>query len=170
MRRIRFMASTLLLLAGISANAADGSALTQEIEQADQALFHAIFDKCDSAAVADMVTDDFEFFHDKWGQIAKSKDEFVKIIRDGCERQRAGTDFKASRELTPSTLKVYPMEKYGALEFGEHAFFKIDAKGKRTPTEHARFAQLWRLDAGKWRLSRVFSYAHVDNVAPGVAR
>jgi hypothetical protein len=40
----------------------------------------AIFVECDARAVSTMVTDDFEFFHGKWGQIAKSRDEFVKAM------------------------------------------------------------------------------------------
>ena len=61
-----------------------GPAQTQqqfdEIAAADQALFSAFFDRCDIAALATMVTDDFEMFHDKNGFMAKSGKEFLDGI------------------------------------------------------------------------------------------
>ena len=72
--------------------AGDGDSLQAQIAVADGRLFAAVFDDCDAGAVSAMITDDFEFFHDKWGQIAKSREEFVKAIQGGCDRQKAGTD------------------------------------------------------------------------------
>jgi ketosteroid isomerase-like protein len=155
------------LLSSPATRAADGDSLQAEIAVADGKLFAAIFDNCEASAVSAMVTDDFEFFHDKWGQIAKSRDEFVKAIQGGCDRQRQGTDFKAERRLVPNSLVVYPMKGYGALEVGEHEFFRLEADGRKTPTEHARFTQLWRFQSGKWMLARVISYAHVEGPRPG---
>jgi hypothetical protein len=144
--------------------------LTASVRAADSALFTAIFDACDVGAVAAGVSEDLEFFHDQWGQIAKSRDEFVKIIAGGCQRQKEGTDFKASRRLIESTLVVYPMKGYGAVEIGEHQFFKLEADGSLTPTEFAKFTQLWREEHGKWVLARVFSYAHTKGLRPGGER
>ena len=100
------------------------------------------------------------------GQIAKTKDEFVKNIDGGCQRQRQGTDFKASRRLIPGTFVVYPMKGYGAIEMGEHQFFKVGADGSVTPTEYAKFTQLWHQVNGRWLLARVLSYAHTDGSRP----
>ncbi len=160
-----FAMALLAALAGTAA-AADDGALRREIEAADAALFAAVFDRCDPQAVAAMVTDDFEFFHDKWGQIAKTKADFVKAIAGGCERQRQGTDFHARRRLVPGTLAVFPMKSYGALEMGEHEFFRVEKDGSLKPTEYARFAQLWRQQGGQWLLARVISYDHVDGPRP----
>ncbi len=142
--------------------AQDSRGLRMQIAEADQALFRAIFDDCDPEALKGLVTDDFEFYHDKWGQIARSKDEFVKAIRGLCERQRAGTDFKGRRVLVKESLEVYPMKGYGAIESGRHDFFKVEPGKPDVPTEKARFTHLWRLDNGKWLLARVLSYDHVD--------
>lgn len=140
----------------------------EQVEAADSALFRAVFDDCDPDAVAGLVTDDFEFYHDKWGQTARSKDDFVKAIRGLCERQRAGTDFKARRVLVPGSLQVFPMKGYGALEMGRHDFFKREEGKPDVPTEHALFANLWKLDKGRWLLARTLSYDHVDE--PGLAK
>ncbi len=154
-----------LALAAATASAQDARPLPTQIAEADRALFRAIFEDCDPEALKGLVTDDFEFYHDKWGQIARSKAEFVKAIQGLCERQRAGTDFKGKRVLVKESLEVFPMKGYGAVESGRHDFFKVEPGKPDVPTEKARFTHLWRLDNGKWLLARVLSYDHVD--APG---
>jgi ketosteroid isomerase-like protein len=157
---------TLMLCLLMSAGGVKAQAMRGEIIAADRALFAAVFDACDADAVGARVTDDFEFFHDKWGQIAKSKDEFVAAIGASCDRQRQGTDFRARRELVLSTLRVHPMQNYGALQTGQHAFFRIEKDGRLTPTEHARFTHLWMRSGDRWLLARVISYDHVDGPLP----
>lgn len=151
-----------LALAAATAAAQDPRPLPTQIAEADQALFRAIFDDCDPEALKSLVTDDFEFYHDKWGQIARSKAEFVKAIQGLCERQRAGTDFKGRRVLVKESLEGFPMKGYGAIESGRHDFFKVEPGKPDVPTEKARFTHLWRLADGKWLLARVLSYDHVD--------
>ena len=157
---------SLLLVAVLSASpsvlAQGGQRLQEQIAEADRALFRAIFDDCNPDALPAMVTDDFEFYHDKWGQIARSKDEFVKSIRGMCERQRAGTDFKGKRVLVAGSMEVLPMRGYGAIEIGKHRFFKVESGKPDIPTEHARFTHLWRHENGRWLLARVLSYDHVN--------
>ncbi|MES1263650.1 MAG: nuclear transport factor 2 family protein, partial [Peristeroidobacter soli] len=106
-----------------------GPAQTQqqfdEVAAADQALFSAFFDRCDTEALAKMVTDDFEMFHDKNGYMTKSGEEFLKGIKETCARQKTGEDYRARRELVPGTLKVYPLENYGAIEIGVHKFYQL---------------------------------------------
>jgi hypothetical protein len=71
--------SVLLLAAASSPVLAQraGPAQTQqqfdEVAAADQALFSAFFDRCDLDALAKMVTDDFEMFHDKNGYMTRSR-------------------------------------------------------------------------------------------------
>jgi ketosteroid isomerase-like protein len=170
MRLSRLLAPILLLASALASAATVSDVLRQEIEAADRALFDAAFESCDADAVGRMVTEDFEFFHDKWGQIARSRSEFVAAIRGSCERQQAGTDFKARRELLVATHAIYPMKSYGALQSGMHAFFRIESDKSLTPTEYARFTHLWKQESGRWLLSRVISYDHVDGPAPANPR
>lgn len=161
MIRRRF-APALLFLACLPAVAQDTRPLAEQVAEADQALFRAIFDDCRPEALKSLVTEDFEFYHDKWGKIAGSRDEFVKSIQGLCERQRAGTDFKGRRELLKDTVEVLPMKGYGAIEMGRHRFYKVEAGKPDIPTERARFTHLWRHADGKWLLARVLSYDHVN--------
>ena len=134
--------------------------LLGELAKSDSALFEAVFDKCDPDKLADLVTEDFEFYHDKWGQTASSRQQFVDSIRKLCERQKQGIDFRARRELVEGSMQVYPINNYGAVEVGVHRFYAI-AEGKPDRlTETARFTQLWKKENGQWRLARVLSYDH----------
>jgi ketosteroid isomerase-like protein len=155
----------LFALAAV-ALAQSGPTLEAEIVAADQSFFAALFDRCDIDALAPMVTDDFEFVHDKWGQIARSKAEFLTSIRSMCERQSIGTDFSARRVLVPGSNAVYPMKSYGAYQTGIHRFFRITPGKPDEATETARFAHLRRFTQGQWQLSRVVSFDHVDGAEP----
>jgi hypothetical protein len=62
--------------------------LLEDVLKADAALFKAFFDDCDVEAVRRLVTDDFEFFHDKDGRSITSGEQFVTITREKCQRQR----------------------------------------------------------------------------------
>jgi hypothetical protein len=137
-------------------------ALREAILHEDARLFAAVFDTCDLGTVGAIITDDFEFYHDKHGMVAQSKADFVKAIGTSCEERRSGTDFHARRELVADSVVVYPMKDYGAIEIGAHRFYE-HADGK---PEHlssvARFTHLWKEDNGVWKVARVLSYDHQD--------
>lgn len=175
MRLLRSLQLALLCVLGTTARAADDAppahharpgpeqtpALTDTIRAQDQKLFAAVFDDCDTAALETLVDADFEFFHDKDGKNASSGAEFVASIAGMCERQRAGTDYRARRELDMDTLGVYPMNKYGAVETGVHRFYMLEPGKPEKLVEISRFTMLWRqAEDGSWKLSRVISYDH----------
>jgi Domain of unknown function (DUF4440) len=134
--------------------------LFDEIAANDSALFEAVFSTCNFDKIGELVTEDFEFYHDKWGLTATSGAQFVEAIRNLCERQKQGVDFRARRELVKDSMAVYPLNNYGAIQVGVHRFYAI-AEGKKDQlTETARFTQVWKKDNGKWRVARVLSYDH----------
>jgi ketosteroid isomerase-like protein len=131
--------------------------LIKEIAVMDRELFDTIFNKCDVERLAELVTEDFEFYHDESGQVAKSRKEFVDSIRGMCERQKTGEDYRSRRVLVGNSLVVYPLNNYGAVQMGVHRFYPL-TKGK--PVETARFTHLWKNENGQWKLARVLSYDH----------
>lgn len=134
--------------------------LFDEIAKNDAAFFAAFFDDCNVDQIGEAVTEDFEFYHDKWGLIATSKAQFVESARNRCERQRQGVDFRSRRELVPGSMAVYPLNNYGAIQEGIHRFYAI-AEGKKDQlTETGRFTHVWKKEEGRWRLARVLSYDH----------
>jgi len=85
-------------------------------------LFDAIFTHCRLDTVADDITSDFEFHHDRWGTIATSRTGFVDSLRRQCERRRTGEDDGSRRELVDGTQAVFPSGDDGAIETGVHRF------------------------------------------------
>ncbi len=141
---------------------AEPAALKQmsgELSERDAALFDAVFVTCDFARLEAIVTDDFEFYHDRAGNNATSGKQFVDSIRGACERRKAGTDLRVRRELIPNSLVVYPLNNYGAVQTGEHRFYILSEKGEQL-AEVAKFIHLWKKENGVWRLARVISYEH----------
>jgi ketosteroid isomerase-like protein len=134
--------------------------LIAEIRALDEALFAAVFDTCDVAALGGMVTEDFEFYHDKGGLTATSREQFVAAIRGTCERQAQGVDFRARRELVPESLQVYPLNNYGAIEVGVHRFYALSPDRPEKLTETGKFTMVWKKEGDAWRLARVLSYDH----------
>jgi ketosteroid isomerase-like protein len=161
-RRLSLLA--LVVLGGASfaqtAGPAPTQQLTDEIAAADAALFSAFFDRCDIEALKKMVTDDFEFFHDKGGMVADSAAQFIANIEGACARQKSGQDYRARRELVPETLKVYPLNDFGAVQTGEHRFYQLLPDQPEKLVEIALFTHVWKKDAAGWKLARVVSYDH----------
>ena len=163
---MRFQALILTLLAVVPpamaqrAGPAPTQQLTDEIAAADKALFAAFFDRCDLAALATMVTDDLEMLHDKEGRIAGSGKEVLASLEGTCARQKTGEDYRARRELIPGTLKVYPLNNYGAIEMGEHRFFQLLPGKPEKLVEVSQFTHVWKKEPGGWKLARVLSYDH----------
>ncbi len=142
--------------------------LLEEVLKADAALFKAFFDDCDAEAVRRLVTDDFEMFHDKGGRSITSGEQFVTITKEKCQRQRDGIDFLSTRELVRESVKVFPINNYGAIETGTHRFYAVSKGKPNRLTEVAQFTHVWKEDNGQWRLARALSYDHVlaDPPAP----
>ncbi|HYH46991.1 MAG TPA: nuclear transport factor 2 family protein [Thermoanaerobaculia bacterium] len=134
--------------------------LIAEITAVDKVFFEALFTTCDLEILADTVTEDFEFYHDKSGLTNTSGEQFVNGIREACKRREEGTDFRARRELVAGSMKVYPLNNYGAIQVGVHRFYALEEGQPDKLTETSKFTTVWKNDGGKWRMARVLSYDH----------
>jgi CubicO group peptidase (beta-lactamase class C family) len=143
----------------IGANEVSNSEVFQVLEEKDRLLFDIGFNTCDMKQFEQLLSDDFEFYHDTDG-ITPSKAAFLEDMRNGLCKG----GYQSRRELVKGSLQVYPLKNkdglYGAIQTGEHRFYE----GEKGKDEHfaslATFAHLWRLENGDWRLSRVLSYNH----------
>jgi hypothetical protein len=134
--------------------------LVAAVVAADSTFFRAMFDDCDLVTLGATVTDDFEFYHDVGGRTARTRREFVDAIAGLCERQRAGTDYRARRELVRDSLVVYPVPGFGAIATGVHRFHRRDPGKPERFVEVARFTIVWQQEGGRWRMARALSYDH----------
>jgi ketosteroid isomerase-like protein len=144
----------------LRAGPAASATLSKEILAKDSEVFGAVFNTCDVEALRKLVTDDMEFFHDKDGLSETSGAHFVDDIARHCERIKQGVDFRARRELVESSVAVYPLNNYGAVETGVHNFYAVQEGKPDRMTESSQFLHIWKNDNGQWKLARVVSYNH----------
>ena len=137
----------------------DGPALTAAIAERDAELFSVMFDQCAPEALSDIVTADFEFYHDKAGRMA-GRDAFVADYATGCEAKKAPDAWRSRRVLVADTLRVYPIPGYGAVEEGTHLFYERQGDGPESLVGRARFSIVWTLEDGRWRAGRALSIDH----------
>ena len=121
-------------------------------------LFNAIFNDCDLGQVKDLVTDDFEFYHDRGGLIATNRAQFVEIIQKTCERQKSGQERRSRRELV--SMEVYSLGGYGAIQTGVHRFFILREDQTEEAGDVAKFTHVWKKVGDGWRIARVLSFDH----------
>jgi hypothetical protein len=137
--------------------------LTQQIHDADAALFKLFFEgPCDSARFRSMITDDIEFYHDKEGFNVRKPADFVGMFEERCAKLADPAATRQRRELVESSLHVDPIPGWGAMEIGDHLFYERQGvKGDWQLVGRASFAMVWVLGTdGRWRISRVLSYSH----------
>jgi Domain of unknown function (DUF4440) len=156
----RRVASLLLLIAmtvltggqvrAQEAKAAVPDPLFVTVSALDTALFNA-YNQCDLKKLGSMVSDDLEFYHDKTG-LAVGKAIFLESI----QKNICG---KVTRELVPGSLEVYPLNGFGAVEFGSHRFHHPGAD-ETEPLGEAKFVTIWQNKDGVWKVTRAISYDH----------
>lgn len=156
------IAVIILCIHSVASSQVDTSSeLYKTLKTTDSLLFNVGFNTCDIKQFEDIVSDNFEFYHDKAG-ITLSKQAFIASIKDGLCK----LPYKPKRELIEGSLQVYPLEKdgviYGAIQTGEHQFYALEKDKPEYVTSTAKFTHLWLLENGKWKLSRGFSYNHQE--------
>lgn len=125
----------------------------------DSLLFNVGFNQCKVEAFEQLVSEDFEFYHDKSGPTLGKRD-FIESIRNGlCQ-----LNYTAIRRLDHKSLQVFPLAKngvlYGAIQSGRHRFYERSKDGTERSTSVALFTHLWRIEKGEWKFSRGLSFDH----------
>ena len=101
------------------------------------------------------LSDNLEFYHDLGGvtNYTQNIDAFKRTF----ESER-----KVRRELVRSTLEVYPIKDYGAVETGIHRFYATEKGQKEKLSSEAKFVQVWQEKDGEWKITRIISYGHQE--------
>jgi len=115
-----------------------------------------VFDAFNTCAVpgqlqkhGDYFSADVEFYHDTGGVTWNRQAMLANTAKYACGNFR--------RELVPGTLRVHPIDGFGAIAQGEHRFCKFTSGICEAAAE---FLIVWRNQDGKWSITRVFSYGH----------
>ena len=131
------------------------------IKALDSLFFDVAYNKCDSVMGRKLVSKNFEFYHDKGGALLDEPDELASDIMIDDLSWICNNTY---RKLVSNKMEVFPLyddnELYGAIQTGDHQFYKVE---NYLPTEleiNAKFIHLWVMEETVWKLKRVFSYDH----------
>lgn len=130
--------------------------LYTKVAQLDSSFFVS-FNICDLETYGSFLSEDYEFYHDQQG-MTKSRDAELESMKVFCGEQRERQ--KLRRELIPGSLKVFPMNKYGAIATGEHKFYLVINEQTIKSVTKAKFTTLWKLEDDEWKMTRTLSYDH----------
>ena len=119
--------------------------LYNTIVRLDSLLFDS-YNNCKPEQYASLLSEDFEFYHDKGG-LSKSKNDNVEAIK----KNICG---KVSRELLKGSIEVSPIPGYGAVELGLHRFHNLIEK---STSQYSKFVVIWQYKDNEWKVTRVIS-------------
>jgi len=136
------------------------SELYKTIISKDSLLFNIGFNTCDIAQFENLLSEKFEFFHDK--DSISNKKKFLYNLRNGLCKSPA--TYQSRRELVTESIEIYPLYKknilYGAIQTGNHRFYETIKGKKETYASSAKFTHVWLLENGLWKLTKGLSYDH----------
>ncbi len=137
--------------------------LYQHLKEQDSILFDAAFNRCDTKTMADIFTEDFEFYHDKVGATF-GRDSFLAPTIANCTSRNPEAPQPSKRILIDQSLEVFPLydkgELYGAIQHGIHRFEFLNDQGEYQRGDTAKFTHLWILQDDVWKIKRELSYDH----------
>ena len=130
--------------------------LYDTIAHLDSTLFEA-FNRRDLSALKGFFSEELEFYHDLGGvtNYNQNMDAFERTFL---------SERKLRRELVKSSLEVYPIKDFGAVETGVHLFYVTEKGQKEKLSSEAKFIHLWQKRNGEWKITRIISYAHRENI------
>lgn len=134
------------------------SELFKTIARMDSLMFSTAQKDCDLETYEYFLAEDFEYFHDKAGFTESKEKEMADMAIFCGEEQRARQPLR--RELIKNTLKVYPMDNYGALEFCDHVFYLQINDGTEKIIGSGKMTALWKFIGKEWKVARIISYDH----------
>lgn len=141
------------------------SELYRNIRVKDSLLFNIGFNNCDIRQFENLVSENFEFYHDQAG-ITNSKGEFISGIQNGLCK----LSYKPKRVLSKNKMEVYPLENngvlYGAIQTGIHNFYAVEDNQSEYLTSIAKFTHVWIIENGDFKLANGLSYNHKDFEKP----
>ena len=170
MNKLIFLIAFLLFLSSCVQQQADVNIEKTESEAIEQtselfktiakmdSLYFSAQNNCDLEQYAFYLSEDFEFFHDKGGFTASKEEEMEGMSIFCGEEQRRRQPLR--RALTKGTLKVFPMNNYGALQHCDHVFYLQINDGTEKVVGSGKMTALWKLENEEWKLARVISYDH----------
>jgi hypothetical protein len=151
--------TTLAVVAWLAVAQAAATADPAAALRERDAAFWRTYNACDTAAFRQFFTEDVEFYHDKGGLTLG-----LTALDAALRKNLCGGETRVRRAPLDATIRISILRDgervYGAIVSGEHVFHVTQPGKPEFLDGQARFANLWRLQDGVWRMSRVLSYDH----------
>jgi CubicO group peptidase (beta-lactamase class C family) len=162
--RLKYIFPVLIALMSVNvskAQVSENSELFKTLKTKDSLVFNVGFNQCDINQFDQLISNDFEFYHDQGGAYL-TKVDFINSIKTNI----CAISYKPRRELVKGSLKVYPLYKngilYGAIQMGRHRFYAIETGKPERLTGIALFTTLWIKTGENWQMKRILSYDHKE--------
>ncbi|ULC60309.1 nuclear transport factor 2 family protein [Flaviramulus sp. BrNp1-15] len=120
-------------------------------------IFWEGFNTCNLSILKDYISDDLEFYHDKNG-LTVGAEIFLKVTDKNLCTSKG--QWRLRREVVTGSVKIYPINNYGAIMSGEHQFFITENNKPEYLDGISKFTNIWQLKENKWKMTRVLSYDH----------
>lgn len=138
-----------------NSHAPNTDSLYTTVERLDAKLFGAINHK-DLATLKNMYDESLEFYHDKSGFM----DYKTSIEINARHFTDTSAKYAERRELDKSSLEVYPIPGFGAMEIGMHRYYTSFNGRPEEVTASPRFVIIWQRKDNQWKAVKVVSYGH----------
>ncbi|AYZ13083.1 DUF4440 domain-containing protein [Chryseobacterium arthrosphaerae] len=150
----------ILLMTIVHAQAEKTDSLYKTIMSKDSLFFSAGYNTCNIGKMESMLSDRFEFYHDKGG--FEDKKKFIIDFKNGlCKSPET---YRLKRVLVDKSTQIYPMYKegkiYAAIQNGDHLFYEKIGDQAEKLVGQAKFTHLWILENAEWKLKNSLSFDH----------
>ena len=128
--------------------------LYNTIAHLDSEMFDA-FNNRDISVLQTFLSEELEFYHDFGGvtNYNQNIEAFKKTFAN---------DRKLRRELV--SMEVNPIKDFGAVQTGVHRFYVTEKGQKEKLSSEAKFVNLWQNKNSVWKITRIISYGHRENL------
>lgn len=103
------------------------------------------------------LSEELEFYHDFGGvtNYTQNIEAFKKAF---------ASDRILRRSLVKGSMEVHPIKDFGAVQTGVHRFYVTEMGKQEKLSSEAKFVNLWQNRNGVWKITRIISYGHLENL------
>ena len=130
--------------------------LYNTIAYLDSSLFDT-FNKRNISVLQSFLSEELEFYHDLG--VVTNYNQNIEAFK-----KTFLSDRELRRELVNSSMEVHPIKDFGAVQTGVHRFYVTEKGQKGKLSSEAKFVNLWQNSNEAWKITKIISYGHRENL------